>query len=701
MSGVRSWGIAAVIAASVVVSAGQASGDVNEAPVGALTAGSVVAGSNHTCALFDNGTMSCWGEGTTGQLGQGDPDDRGDQAGEMGADLPTVSLGPGRTVTAIAAGSLHTCALLDNSTVKCWGGGATGQHGYGTTANRGDQPGEMGTNLPTVDLGSGRTARAIAAGGQHTCALLDNSTVKCWGLGFFGQLGYGDPERRGNDPGEMGDNLPAVNLGTGRTARAISAGGNHTCALLDNGTIKCWGYNQTGQLGQGDDIARGNAPGQMGNALPVVDLGTGRTAIAVSAADSHTCALLDNGSVKCWGSGARGALGLGDMTIRGDDPGEMGNVLPAVDLGPGRTARSVSAGPAHTCALLDNATVKCWGEGDHGRTGHGDTSDRGDGPGEMGNALPVVDLGTGRSATAVTTGGEFSCALLDDATVKCWGENGFGQLGDGTNSPQGDAPGEMGDDLRAIDLPRLVGRAAGSISLRANRSSVVAGSPITYTVTVRNTGTIPLTGVVIEAPDSPACARTIPTIATRATTTYTCRYVTSATDLPQMSNQLFMRSNQDVIGQTTRVRTRIDARVVRADGLVRPGKRPFVGDNTYNSTGAAQTATATTTNRKPVRFTWRIQNDGNAKDRFVLRGTKGTPAFAVTYKRGKANITAAVRAGTFRTPSLAPGQRTDITVTVTPTKKARTGDTVTATLTARSAASSTVTDTVRATTTRR
>ncbi len=105
--------------------------------------------------------------------------------------------------------------------------------------------------------------------------------------------------------------------------------------------------------------------------------------------------------------------------------------------------------------------------------------------------------------------------------------------------------------------------------------------------------------------------------------------------------------------------------------------------------------------RKAVRFTWRIQNDGNANGRFVLRGTKGTSAFAVTYKRGKANITAAVRAGTFTTPNLAPGKRTDITVTVTPTKKARTGNVVTATLTRRSAASSNVTHTVRATTTRR
>ncbi len=266
----------------------------------------------------------------------------------------------------ITAGDNHTCAILDDGTVKCWGGNSRGQLGLGDTANRGDGAGEMGDNLPAVNLGTGRTATAITAGDTHTCALLDNGTVKCWGDNGYGQLGHGDTANRGDDAGEMGDNLPAVNLGTGRTATAITAGSSHTCALLDNGTVKCWGDNGDGQLGLGDTADRGDGAGEMGDNLPAVDLGTGRTATAITAGDDHTCALLDNGTVKCWGDNAYGQLGLGDTADRGDDAGEMGDNLPAVDLGTGRTATAITAGDVHTCALLDNATVKCWGYNGHG-----------------------------------------------------------------------------------------------------------------------------------------------------------------------------------------------------------------------------------------------------------------------------------------------------------------------------------------------
>jgi hypothetical protein len=158
----------------------------------------------------------------------------------------------------IASGNGHSCALLEDDTLKCWGGNGGGQLGLGDTANRGDGAGEMGANLPTVDLGSGRHAVAIAAGHSDTCALLDNGTVKCWGFNAEGQLGLGDTANRGDGAGEMGDSLPAVSLGTGRTAVAISVGGSpisadgsFACALLDNGSVKCWGENSFGALGVG------------------------------------------------------------------------------------------------------------------------------------------------------------------------------------------------------------------------------------------------------------------------------------------------------------------------------------------------------------------------------------------------------------------------------------------------------------------
>jgi len=133
-----------------------------------------------------------------------------------------------------------------------------------------------------VDLGSGRTAKAISLGGFSTCAILDNNSVKCWGDNYFGQLGLGDTDARGDGTNEMGDTLPAVDLGTGRTATAIQSGAYHTCAILDNGSVKCWGNNDSGQLGQGDTENRGDGANEMGTNLLAVQLGTGRTAKKIS-----------------------------------------------------------------------------------------------------------------------------------------------------------------------------------------------------------------------------------------------------------------------------------------------------------------------------------------------------------------------------------------------------------------------------------
>ena len=161
--------------------------------------------------------LSSAGDATViGQLGQGDTDDRGDGAGEMGDTLGLSTLGTGRTAIAITAGGVHTCALLDNGTVKCWGATTPATRPRRHRA-RGDGAGEMGDSLGPVDLGTGRTAIAIAAGDAHTCALLDDGTVKCWGLNVAGQLGQGDTESVVTTPGRWATSC-AVNLGAGRTA---------------------------------------------------------------------------------------------------------------------------------------------------------------------------------------------------------------------------------------------------------------------------------------------------------------------------------------------------------------------------------------------------------------------------------------------------------------------------------------------------
>jgi alpha-tubulin suppressor-like RCC1 family protein len=412
---------------------------------------SMAAGTGYSCA-WHQGVVKCWGDNNSGELGLGDTSRRGDGSGEMGDALPTVKLGTGRTAKSVAAGSNHNCAVLDDHTVKCWGYNGAGHLGLGDGNERGDGPGEMGDALPRVQLGTGRTAKSLTAGFSHTCALLDNDAVKCWGQNSLGMLGLGDIINRGGAPGEMGDALPSVQLGTGRTAKALAAGYQHTCALLDNGSVKCWGDGLRGALGLGDPGNRGDGPGEMGDNLPSVDLGTGRTALMIAAGAYHTCALLDDHTVKCWGMAAEGQLGLGSKSTRGTGPGQMGDLLPPVDLGAGHSAKAVSAKGWHTCALLDDDTVKCWGMNGLGQLGLGDQNNRGDDPGEMGDTLPAVDLGTGHAARNVVAGLSHTCAVLDDSTIRCWGENTLGQLGLGDQYSRGDGPGEMGDALQAVDL---------------------------------------------------------------------------------------------------------------------------------------------------------------------------------------------------------------------------------------------------------
>jgi cysteine-rich repeat protein len=402
------------------------------------------------CALSEAGTIKCWGSNFYGLLGLGDMDSRGVQPGQMGQALPSIDLGPLATARSIAAGSSHACAVLSTGEFKCWGLNVHGALGLGDTEARGDTPGEMGTLLPSLDVGTGKTVAAAAGGSGHTCVLLVDGLVKCWGDNLAGQLGLeiglGDVE------GPVGDGLAAVSLGSGKKATAVYAGGRRSCALLVGGTIKCWGNNDFGALGLGDQHERGLESNTMGDVLPEIDLGVVEKPVALALGYDHTCALLADARVKCWGRNLLGSLGLGDMKDRGSDLQHMGAALPFVDVGLGKKAIALAAGDLHTCALLADGAVKCWGRNSMGQLGLGDTEDRGDQVGEMGDALPAVDLGTGKRAVAITAGDEHTCALLADGSLKCWGANSFGQLGLGDTVNRGDEPGEMGDALPAVPL---------------------------------------------------------------------------------------------------------------------------------------------------------------------------------------------------------------------------------------------------------
>ncbi|WP_437606647.1 hypothetical protein WMF20_37630 [Sorangium sp. So ce834] len=415
---------------------------------------SLSAGMNHACAVLKTGALKCWGDNYYGQLGLGDTEIRGDSAGEMGDALP-ASFGQG--ISAVTAGYMHTCALYQPFSwsrpgLKCWGRNGSGQLGQLQIGDRGDEPREM-FQMHFTDLGAGRRAKSADSGSYHTCAVLDNDELRCWGYNMHGQLGLGDSQNRGDSALEMVF-LSTIPLGTGRTAKAVAAGESHTCVLLDNNQVKCWGLNAGGSLGLGDLNPRGLTTATKPASLPVVQLGGANDeAKAIAAGGQHTCAILPDDTVKCWGANDYGQLGQGNTNRLGDSTATEPEDFAAIGLG--GPVSAISAGWRHTCALLVNGTVKCWGLNDHGQLGLGHNQNQGDAPGELA-ALPAVDLGPGRTAKAVAAGVFFTCALLDTDEVKCWGDDAYGALGhpgcSGATPDCGDEPGEMGAALPAVDL---------------------------------------------------------------------------------------------------------------------------------------------------------------------------------------------------------------------------------------------------------
>ena len=420
--------------------------------------GHVAAGQGFVCGVLDDATVKCFGTNFDGELGQGDTTSRGGSPGTMGDALPPVSLGTGRTAVQVAAHpqGYHTCTLLDDGNIRCFGDNGFGQLGLGDTATRGSSGNQLGDALPTVALGSGVAAAAVAVGAYHTCALLSDGGLKCFGYNYQGQLGLGVSTLfLGGSSSQLGDSLPAVSLGSGRTAVAVAAGDGHTCVLLDDFSVKCMGDNSKGQLGLGDTINRGLRPGDMGDALPAVSLGSGRTVLAVSAGSLHTCFILDDFSLKCVGDNTWGQLGLGDSVNHGVSPQQMGDGLPAVSLGTGTVVSSVSCGYRHTCVLLVGGKVKCFGANSNGQLGLGDTIARGTLPQHMADALPSVSLGTGRTVTMVLAGDDETCVLMDTGGLRCFGANSgatVGQLGYGDTLDRGSSANQLGDTLPSVDL---------------------------------------------------------------------------------------------------------------------------------------------------------------------------------------------------------------------------------------------------------
>jgi alpha-tubulin suppressor-like RCC1 family protein len=264
----------------------------------------VSTGSQHACVLTAEGAVQCWGHNEFGQLGDGTTTQRTTPAGVVGLD---------RGVLAVSAGGANTCALLADGAVKCWGLNDRGQLGDGTTINR---------LAPVTVTGLAGEVVAVSAGGSNTCALTRAGGVKCWGENTSGQLGNGQ-QTVGN--GGLISATPVDVSGLGSGVSAVSAGGQHACALTTAGGVMCWGFNGNGALGNG---TLANSPVPVG----VIGLASGVT--QVSAGVHASCAIAVGGSFKCWGANFNGMLGDGTLDFR-TTPVNVIPFVPPVDSGGG------------------------------------------------------------------------------------------------------------------------------------------------------------------------------------------------------------------------------------------------------------------------------------------------------------------------------------------------------------------------------
>ncbi len=293
------------------------------------------------------------------------------------------------SASAISAGGSHACALVSTGDVKCWGDNSYGQLGDKTTTSRPYAAEVFGIS----------TAKAISLGGNHSCALLNNGSIQCWGYNSYGQLGDGTT---------TGKSQPIPVLLPSNDATAIALGSRFSCALRSDKTVWCWGYNGSNQLGGGATSYSSSSPVQVANLTGVA---------LISAGGSHACALLSTGDVKCWGDNSYGQLGNGSTY-----GGAM--AIPQTVSGLSGTPVAITAGGSHTCARLSTGAVQCWGSNYSGQLGNNSTTD---------SSVPVT-VDNLADATLVSGGDLHTCALSTSSTSKgpvCWGDNSYGQLGNG------------------------------------------------------------------------------------------------------------------------------------------------------------------------------------------------------------------------------------------------------------------------------
>ena len=370
---------------------------------------SIVAGQGHACTRLTNGQARCWGSNHFGQVGDGSTDDRGSPV------IVTNKLGTGplKGVAKLSAGIAHTCAVLVNGQARCWGRNGTGQLGDGSDDDR-PRPVAVSNVAGTGPL---RKVIAIAAGGDHTCALLASHQVRCWGSNNDGELGDGTQRMR-QRPVVVKDPSGARPL-TGVTQ--IDAGYEHTCARLGSGQVRCWGFESDGQLGDGGAdtssplpvaVRKATGPGRLSD-VRRVDLG-----------EFYSCALLDSGRARCWGDNRSGQLGDGST----DDRSRPVTVKDSTGSAPLADIAELAAGGESTCGRLENRRARCMGDDDDGQLGDGTASDTAR---SLSWWSPMA-AGRYPGSAQMAVGSRFACARLTTGSARCWGDNSLGQLGDGS-----------------------------------------------------------------------------------------------------------------------------------------------------------------------------------------------------------------------------------------------------------------------------
>jgi hypothetical protein len=341
--------------------------------------GRIASGWNHNCSLTTAGSARCWGMDSVGQLG-----DNGDTDSSVAVQVTGLSSG----VAALASTMDFTCALTASGAVRCWGKGLSGQLGNG---QEDDSP------VPVEVAGLTSPAVSIASGANHACVVLDTGAVRCWGDNNNGQLGDGS---------NVASLHPVDVTGFGSGGVAVAGGGLHTCAVTSSGSVRCWGDNTFGQLGNASTTD---------SLIPVDVQGLSSGAVVVTTGDFHSCALTSAGAVRCWGDNDFGQIGA---------TGTQYSLTPVDVPGLGSGVIALEAGYKHTCAVLDSGAVRCWGSNEDGQLGN---------PSPNATFTPTEVTGISSGAISVTTGYHHSCALLASGGARCWGDNEWGQLGNGTN----------------------------------------------------------------------------------------------------------------------------------------------------------------------------------------------------------------------------------------------------------------------------